>query len=234
MARRVLVSGGNRGIGLAIARRFAGAGEVVAVTYRSGPPPDGLAAIPCDVTEEGAVEGALRTFEERFGSVEILVANAGITQDGLILRMPDAAFERVLDTNLTGAFRLARRVSAAMAKRRWGRLIFISSVSGHLGAPGQANYAAAKAGMVGMARSLAWELGPRGVTANVVCPGLIETEMSHALSGARRDHLLGATPLGHAGTPEDVASVVGFLGSEEARYVTGAVVPVSGGLGMGH
>ncbi|MEV0679356.1 SDR family oxidoreductase [Actinosynnema sp. NPDC050436] len=233
MPRRVLVTGGDRGIGLAIARRFLAEGDTVAVTYRSSPPPRDVAGIACDVTDPAAVHDAVAEFESRHGTVEVLVANAGITLDKLLLRMSEEDFLSVVDTNLAGAFRLARRVALGMVKGRWGRLVFISSTSAHLGAAGQVNYAASKAGLVGLARSLAWELAPRNVTANVVSPGLIATGMSARVGADRVAALLGATPLGCMGSPEDVAHVVRFVASEEARYVTGAVIPVAGGLGMG-
>jgi 3-oxoacyl-[acyl-carrier protein] reductase len=234
MSRTVLVTGGNRGIGLAIARRFQHAGDQVAVTYRTGPPPDGLAGIACDVTDPSEVDRAVTEFEARHGGVEVLVANAGIAVDKVILGMSEEDFRSVLDTNLMGVFRMAKRVGRGMVRSKWGRMIFISSVVGHLGAPGQANYAATKAGLVGFARSLAWELGSRNITVNVVSPGLIETEMTRRVSDQRIALLLSATPLGQMGQPEDVAHAVQFVASEEARYITGAVIPVSGGLGMGH
>jgi 3-oxoacyl-[acyl-carrier protein] reductase len=234
MSRAVLVTGGNRGIGLAIARRFQDAGDRVAVTYRTGPPPDGLPGIPCDVTDPAEVDRAVTEFEARYGGVEVLVANAGIAVDKVILGMSEEDFRSVLDTNLMGVFRVAKRVGRGMVRSKWGRMIFISSVVGHLGAPGQTNYAATKAGLVGFARSLAWELGSRNITVNVVSPGLIETEMTRRVSDQRIALLLSATPLGQMGQPEDVAHAVQFVASDEARYITGAVIPVSGGLGMGH
>lgn len=234
MSRSVLVTGGNRGIGLAIARCFQDAGDRVAVTYRGDAPPDGLDGLHCDVTDPATIDAAVTEFESRHGPVEVLVANAGITQDKVILGMSDEDFRVVLDTNLTGVFRMVKRVSRAMVKSRWGRMIFISSVVGHLGSPGQTNYAAAKAGLVGFARSLAWELGSRNITVNVVSPGLIETDMTRRVSDQRIGLLLSATPLGRMGQPEDVAHTVRFVASDEARYITGAVIPVSGGLGMGH
>jgi 3-oxoacyl-[acyl-carrier protein] reductase len=234
MSRAVLVTGGNRGIGLAIARRFQCAGDRVAVTYRAAPPPDGLPGIACDVTDPVAVERAITEFEALYGAVEVLVANAGIAVDKLMLGMSEEDFRSVLDTNLMGVFRMAKRVSRGMVRSKWGRMIFISSVVGHLGAPGQTNYAATKAGLVGFARSLAWELGSRNITVNVVSPGLIETEMTRQVSDKRIALLLSATPLGQMGQPEDVAHTVRFVASDEARYITGAVIPVSGGLGMGH
>jgi 3-oxoacyl-[acyl-carrier protein] reductase len=234
MGRAALVTGGNRGIGLAIARRLVEAGHQVAVTYRSSPPPQAIPGIRCDVTDPAEAEQAIRGFEAAYGPVEVFVANAGITLDKLVVRMTDEDFRRVLDTNLTAVFRMARIVSLSMARARWGRLIFVSSMIAYLGGPGQANYAASKAGLMGLARSLAWEFGKRNVTANVVAPGLIDTQMTQDLSDARRELLISNTPLGHAGTPEDVAHVVNFLASEEARFITGAVIPVSGGLAMGY
>ncbi|EXU61878.1 3-oxoacyl-ACP reductase [Streptomyces sp. PRh5] len=234
MNRAVLVTGGNRGIGFAIASLFHDRGDRVAVTYRSSPPSGDFPGIRCDVTDEVQVDRTLAEFEELYGPVEILVANAGVTHDKLILRMTDEEFESVLATNLTGVFRLARAVSGKMARSRWGRMVFISSVVGTFGAPGQSNYAASKAGLTGLARSLAWELGPRGITVNVVAPGLIDTDMTAGISDERRDLLVGITPLGRMGTPQDVAHAVAFLASEEARFVTGAILPVSGGLAMGH
>ncbi|MFH9425684.1 3-oxoacyl-ACP reductase FabG [Streptomyces sp. NPDC017529] len=234
MARTVLISGGNRGIGLAIARNFQKNGDRVVATFRSSPPPAEITGIKCDVTDETQVSQAVSEVESLHGPVEVLVANAGITLDKLILRMTDEEFGDVLQTNLTGTFRMARAASRAMAKHRWGRMIFLSSVVGFFGAPGQANYAASKAGLVGLARSLAWELGGRGVTVNVVAPGLISTDMTAGLAPERRDLLVGITPLGRMGTPDDVAHAVRFLASEEARFITGAVLPVSGGLAMGY
>ncbi|UUV35881.1 3-oxoacyl-ACP reductase FabG [Amycolatopsis roodepoortensis] len=233
MNRRVLVTGGNRGIGLATARRFLLSGDTVAVTYRSTPPPENVPGIRCDVTDTTSVDQAVAEYEERFGPVEVLVANAGITVDRLIVRMSEEEFLSVLNTNLAGVFRAAKRVSMGMMKARWGRMVFISSVGAFFGAPGQANYAATKAGLVGFARSLAWEFGTRNITANVVSPGLIDTDMTRDLNQKRIDLLLSITPLGVMGEPDDVAHVVRFVASEEARYVTGAVIPVSGGLAMG-
>jgi len=234
VSRSVLVTGGNRGIGLAVARAFAAGGEQVAVTYRSGEPPAGLRGVRCDVTDASQVDRAFSEVEEAQGPVEVLVANAGITRDQLLLRMSEEDFTTVLDTNLTGSYRVARRAARGMLRARSGRLIFISSVVGMLGSAGQANYAAAKAGLVGLARSLARELGSRSITANVVAPGFVDTDMTAALPADRREQILGQVPLGRLATAEEVAGVVRFLAGDAAAYITGAVVPVDGGLGMGH
>ncbi|MBU6529824.1 3-oxoacyl-ACP reductase FabG [Streptomyces sp. NPDC057245] len=231
--RSVLVTGGNRGIGLAVARELAARGDRVAVTHRSGEPPAGLLAVRCDVTDEGQVERAFKEVEKEHGPVEILVANAGITRDRLLPVLDDDDIDAVLDTNLRAVIRVAKHAARAMLGRRWGRMVLISSAVAFTGSPGQANYTAAKAGLVGLARSLSWELGSRGVTVNVVAPGLIETDMIQDLRPARRREYLSMTPLGRAGAPEDVAHTVAFLTGERASYITGAVVPVSGGLGMG-
>ncbi len=234
MPRSVLVTGGNRGIGLAVARAFAAAGDSVAVTSRSGAAPDGLFAVRCDVTDDASVDAAFTEVEAHQGPVEVLVANAGITRDTLLLRMSAEDWAEVLDTNLTGAFRVAKRASKSMLRARRGRLVFVSSVVGMLGSAGQANYAASKAGLVGLARSLARELGSRGITANVVAPGFVDTDMTAALGDERKAQILAQVPLGRYADPDEVAAVVRFLASEEAGYVTGALVPVDGGLGMGH
>ncbi len=234
MGRSVLVTGGNRGIGLAIARAFVEAGDDVALTSRSGEAPAGLFAVPCDVTDSTSVDAAFTAVEERHGPVEILVANAGITKDTLLLRMSEDDWASVLDTNLTGAFRVAKRASRSMLRARRGRLIFVSSVVGLLGSAGQANYAASKAGLVGLARSLARELGSRSITANVVAPGFVDTDMTAALGDERRAEIVGQVPLGRYASADEVAGVVRFLASDEAAYITGAVIPVDGGLGMGH
>lgn len=234
MSRVVLVTGGNRGIGLAIAREFAEAGHTVVVTHRGGEPPEGLHGVTCDVTDSAAVDAAFSRVESEHGPVEVVVANAGVTKDGLLMRMPEDAFTEVLDANLTGAWRVTQRATRGMMKARFGRLIYISSVVGLTGAPGQVNYAASKAGLVGMARSVARELGGRGVTANVVAPGYVDTEMTAELSDKRREELMAAIPLGRTASPEEIAKAVAFLASDDAAYITGAVLPVDGGVGMGH
>ena len=233
MQRSVLVTGGNRGIGLAIARALAEAGHRVAVTHRGDPPPGDFLAVRCDVTEPATVEAAFTEVEKTHGPVEILVSNAGVTRDMLVLEMEDKDFQEVLETNLVGAFRVARRALPGMLKARWGRLVFISSAIATVGGPGQASYAASKAALTGLARSLAWELGRRNITANVVAPGPIETDMSAAVSEQRRAYAMSTTPLGRMGRPEEVASAVRFLAGDQAHYITGAVLPVSGGFGMG-
>lgn len=231
----VLVTGGNRGIGLAIARAFQQDGHDVVVTHRSGEPPEGLHGVRCDVTDPESVDRAFGEAETILGRpVEVLVANAGITKDTLLMRMSDEEFESVLDTNLTGAFRCARRASKGMIRARKGRIILISSVVGLYGSPGQTNYAASKAALVGLARSITRELGGRGITANVVAPGFIETEMTQQLSDDLRTTYLSGIPAGRFATPEEVAGVVRFLATPEAAYISGAVIPVDGGLGMGH
>ena len=234
MARTVLVTGGNRGIGLAIAQAFAKNGDRVAVTHRGSGAPEGLYGVQCDITDSAAVDAAFTQVEKDLGPVEVLVANAGITDDTLLLRMSEDQFERVVDTNLTGAFRVAKRASSKMLRARWGRLIFISSVVGLYGGPGQVNYAASKAGLVGLARSITRELGSRNITANVVAPGFIDTEMTAVLSDDRRAEIIKAVPAGRLASPDEVAATVTFLASDAAAYINGAVIPVDGGLGMGH
>jgi len=232
--RCVLVTGGNRGIGLAVARAFADAGDRVAVTYRSGEPPEGLHGVRCDVTDPDSVEAAFTEVEAELGPVEVLVANAGITRDQLIMRMSEEDFSDVIATNLAGSWRVAKRASKGMLRLRRGRVVFISSVVGLLGSAGQSNYAASKAGLVGLARSLARELGSRAITFNVVAPGFVETDMTAELGEDLQKTYKGQIPLGRFATADEVAGVVRFLASDEAAYVTGAVVPVDGGLGMGH
>jgi 3-oxoacyl-[acyl-carrier protein] reductase len=233
--RSVLVTGGNRGIGLAIARSFAEAGDNVCVTYRSGQPPEGLVGVTCEVTDTSSVDQAFVAAEERLGGpIEVLVANAGVTRDQLLMRMSDEEFDSVVQTNLAGAFKCARRASKGMIRLRRGRIVFISSVVGLYGSPGQVNYAASKAGLVGMARSISRELGGRGITANVVAPGFIETDMTAVLPPDRRDAYQASIPASRFGQVEEVAAAVQFVASEEAAYITGAVIPVDGGLGMGH
>jgi beta-ketoacyl ACP reductase len=234
VARSVLVTGGNRGIGLAVARRLAADGHKVAVTHRSSGAPEGLLGVECDVTDNDAVDAAFKVVEEQQGPVEVLVANAGITSDMLIMRMSEEQFQKVIDANLTGVFRVAKRASRNMIKKRFGRFIFMGSVVGLTGLPGQANYAASKAGLVGMARSLTRELGSRSITANVVAPGFIDTEMTQAMEPKYVEMAQQAIPLGRIGTVDEVAGVVSFLASEDATYISGAVVPVDGGAGMGH
>ncbi|MEU1689691.1 beta-ketoacyl-ACP reductase [Micromonospora sp. NPDC005707] len=234
MARTVLVTGGNRGIGLAIAQAFAKQGDRVAVTYRGGEAPAGLFGVKCDVTDAESVDAAFTAIEAELGPVEVLVANAGITDDTLIMRMSEEQFTRVVDTNLTGAFRVAKRASTKMLRAKWGRMVFISSVVGLAGGAGQVNYAASKAGLVGVARSITRELGSRNITANVVAPGFIDTDMTAALSEERRAEIRKQIPAGRMASPEEVAAAVTWLASDAAGYISGAVVPVDGGLGMGH
>lgn len=234
MARTVLVTGGNRGIGLAIAQAFAKQGDRVAITHRGSGAPDGLFGVTCDITDPTAVDAAFTTIEAELGPVEVLVANAGITDDTLLMRMSEEQFTRVLDTNLTGAWRCARRAATKMVRGRWGRMIFISSVVGLYGGAGQVNYAASKAGLVGIARSITRELGTRNITANVVAPGFIETDMTSVLPEDRKAEILKAIPAGRLASADEVASVVTWLAGDQAGYVNGAVIPVDGGLGMGH
>lgn len=233
-ARTVLVTGGNRGIGRAIAEAFVAQGDRVAVTTRNGGAPDGTLDVRCDVTDPEAVEAAFRTVEEAHGPVEVLVANAGITHDTLLLRMSEEDWSSVIDTNLTGTFRLVKRASKGMLRLKRGRIVLISSVVGMLGSPGQVNYAASKAGLVGMARSMARELGSRGITTNVVAPGYVETDMTGVLTDEQRAAIKQQVPLGRYASPQEVAGAVTWLAGDHAAYVTGAVIPVDGGLGMGH
>ncbi|MFI1017728.1 3-oxoacyl-ACP reductase FabG [Streptomyces sp. NPDC020965] len=234
VSRSVLITGGNRGIGLAVARAMAAAGDRVAITHRSDAPPPGLFGVRCDVTDAGQVDRAFTEVEAEHGPVEVLVANAGIAADRLVAVMSEAEFATVLDTNLTGAFRVARRAVPPMVENRGGRIILVSSVSGMLGATGQANYSASKAGLIGFGRSLARELAPRNITVNVVTPGLIDTDMSAAIPEARRAAMVRAIPLGRTGTVEEVARAVLFVAGPDAGCLTGAVIPIDGGLGMGH
>jgi 3-oxoacyl-[acyl-carrier protein] reductase len=233
-SRTVLVTGGSRGIGLACARAFAAAGHRVAVTFSSTPVDEpGILAVKCDVTDAAQVDAAVSTVEEQLGSVEVLVANAGINRDGLLVRMSEADFTDVIDTNLTATWRLAKRIVPGMMKARFGRIVVVSSVGAYVGAPGQSNYAASKAGLIGLARSIAREYGPRGITANVVTPGPIDTDMLASMPEDKRAALGAVVPVGRIGTPAEVAAAVTFLASDAAAFITGAVVPVDGGLGMG-
>ena len=233
--RIVLVTGGSRGIGLACARRFASLGDRVAVTYHSSPPPDGLYGVQCDVTDGDQVDAAFSAVEGHFGGpVEILVSNAGVTRDGLLLRMSEDDFASVIDANLTASYRVTKRAARGMLKARKGRIILMSSVVGMLGSAGQANYSASKAGLVGLARSLARELGSRSITVNVIAPGPVATDMTAALGADRLAELTAAVPLARMAEPDEIAGVAAFLASADAGYITGAVIPVDGGLGMGH
>ncbi|WP_328994479.1 3-oxoacyl-[acyl-carrier-protein] reductase [Kribbella sp. NBC_01245] len=234
MGRSVLVTGGNRGIGLAIATAFAEAGDKVAVTYRSGEPPKGFLGVKCDITVPEQVDAAFTEIEAAHGPVEVLIANAGITRDTLLLRMSEDDWQSVIDTNLTGSFRVAKRASKGMLRLKRGRIVFISSVVGMLGSPGQVNYAASKAGLIGMARSMARELGSRGITTNVVAPGFVETDMTAVLPEETQKQYLGQIPLGRFGLTTEIANAVRWIASEEAGYITGAVIPVDGGIGMGN
>jgi len=234
MSRVVLVTGGSRGIGLATARRFAALGDKVAVTYNTTPPSEDFMGVQCDVTKQADVDRAFDEVEKQLGPVEVLVSNAGITRDGLLLRMKEADFADVVDANLTGAFRVSKRASQSMLRARKGRIILVSSVVGLLGQAGQANYAASKAGLVGFARSLARELGSRSITINVVAPGPVDTDMTRALGAEKLAAIADLVPLGRVATADEVAGVITFLASDDAAYITGAVVPVDGGLGMGH
>lgn len=229
-----LVTGGNRGIGLAIAKSLKSQGHNVIVTYRSGSAPAGFNAVQMDVTSTESVDKGFQSIEEQWGTPEVIVANAGITKDTLVMRMSDEDFEDVINANLTGAFRVAKRAVKGLLKIKRGRLIFIGSVVGGVGSAGQVNYSASKAGLVGMARSFARELGSRGVTANVVAPGFVETDMTATLDEKRRNEIAGSVPLGRFCSAEEIADVVAFIASPQASYITGAIIPVDGGLGMGH
>ncbi len=233
--RTVVVTGGNRGIGLATAKRFAELGHRVAITARDpGHIDDQILAVSCDQTDSNAVDAAFEEIESNLGAVEILVANAGITRDQLMLRMSDDDFSAVIETNLTGSYRMARRAARPMLRARWGRLIFVSSVVGLLGSAGQVNYSASKAGLIGMARSMARELGSRNITANVLSPGPVETEMFSALTEEQQATITEQVPLNRVAQPEEIAETITFLASDSAAYITGAVIPIDGGLGMGH
>ena len=232
--RTILVTGGNRGIGRAVATRLHADGHRVAVTHRGSGAPDGLFGVQCDVTDPDSVDAAFTAVEAEYGPVEVVVANAGTTEDTLLMRMKDEQFTRVLDANLTGAFRVAKRASRGMLRARFGRLIFIGSVVGQSGTAGQVNYASSKAGLIGMARSLTRELGSRNITANVVAPGFIDTDMTAGLDDKTQEMAVAAIPLGRKGSADDVAGTVSFLAGDDAGYISGAVIPVDGGMGMGH
>ena len=234
MSSLALVTGGNRGIGLAIAHSLSKAGHDVIVTYRSGQAPDGFKSVVMDVTDTESVDKAFTHIESSWGIPQIIVANAGITKDGLVMRMSDEDFDSVIDANLTGAFRVARRATKGLLKLKKGRLIFVGSVVGALGSAGQVNYSASKSGLVGMARSFARELGSRSITANVVAPGFVETDMTATLDEKRRNEIASAVPLGRFCSAEEIADVVTFIASPQASYISGALIPVDGGLGMGH
>lgn len=229
----MLVTGGNRGIGLAIARAFSAAGDRVAVTHRGSGAQDGLFGVVCDVTSEEQVDAAFSAVEAEQGPVEVLVSNAGITDDTLLLRMTEQSFGAVVDANLAGAYRVAKRAAGGMLRQRRGRMIFVSSVVALVGAPGQANYAASKAGLIGLARSIARELGSRSITANVIAPGFVETDMTAEMTDARRSEVLANVPLKRYGSADEVAAAAVFLASPQAAYITGVVLPVDGGIGMG-
>ncbi|AHH18912.1 putative 3-oxoacyl-ACP reductase FabG [Nocardia nova SH22a] len=234
-SRSVLVTGGNRGIGLAVAQRLAADGHKVAVTHRGSGVPEGLLGVKCDVTDADSIDQAFSEVEAKQGPVEVLVANAGIVDNTLLMRMSEEQFTRVIDANLTGAWRCAKRANRAMLKARFGRIVFLGSVVGQMGIPGQVNYAAAKAGLVGMARAITREIGSRNITANVVAPGFIDTDMTREeMSEELRDTALKAIPAGRIGRPEEVAAAISFLASDDASYISGAIVPIDGGMGMGH
>ena len=234
MSSLALVTGGNRGIGLAIAKALKSAGHEVVVTYRSGPAPVDFNCVVMDVTSTESVDSAFDSIESQWGVPEIIVANAGITKDGLVMRMSDADFDDVINANLTGAFRVARRATRGLLKLKRGRLIFVGSVVGAMGSAGQVNYASSKSGLVGMARSFAREIGSRGITANVIAPGFVETDMTADLDEKRRNEIAASVPLGRFCSAEEIAGVVAFIASPQASYITGAIIPVDGGLGMGH
>jgi NAD(P)-dependent dehydrogenase (short-subunit alcohol dehydrogenase family) len=234
MSSLALVTGGNRGIGLAIAKALKSAGHEVVVTYRTGPAPDGFNCVVMDVTSTESVDSAFDSIESQWGVPEIIVANAGITKDGLVMRMSDADFDDVINANLTGAFRVARRATRGLLKLKRGRLIFVGSVVGAMGSAGQVNYASSKSGLVGMARSFAREIGSRGITSNVIAPGFVETDMTADLDEKRRNEIAASVPLGRFCSAEEIANVVAFIASPQASYITGAIIPVDGGLGMGH
>ena len=232
--RVVLITGGNRGIGYAIAKEFVAAGHKVAVTVRKGSGPDGALSVKADVLDSGSLDSAIAEVEAKLGPIEVLVANAGITKDSLLLRMSDEDFEEVINTNLNGVFRIMKRATKSMIKQRFGKVLLIGSVVVLLGSPGQINYSASKSALVGMARSISRELGGRGITANVVAPGFIDTDMTSELSAEQQKDYLSRIPAGRFASPEEVAKVVSWLASDDAAYITGAVIPVDGGLGMGH
>ena len=234
MSSLALVTGGNRGIGLAIARALKTAGHDVVITYRSGVPPIEFKSVLMDVTSTESVDSAFASIESQWGLPEVIVANAGITKDGLVMRMSDADFEDVINANLTGAFRVARRATKGLLKLKRGRLIFVGSVVGATGSAGQVNYASSKSGLLGMARSFAREIGSRGITANVIAPGFVETDMTSTLDEKRRGEIAASVPLGRFCTADEIAAVVAFIASPQASYITGALIPVDGGLGMGH
>ena len=233
-ARTVLITGGNRGIGFAIAEEFVAQGHRVAVTARSGSGPEGSLTVIADVTDSASLDAAFTEVEEKLGPVEVVVANAGITRDLLLLRMSEADFTDVIDTNLSGAFRVVKRASKGMLKAKFGRIILVSSVVGLLGSAGQINYSASKSGLIGLARSITRELGSRGITANVVAPGFIETDMTAELSPELQESYIKSIPAGRFASPTEVAKVITWLASDDAGYISGAVIPVDGGLGMGH
>ena len=229
-----VITGGNRGIGLAIAEELKASGFHAIVTFRTGKPPEGFTGVIMDVTSSESVDAAFAEIESQFGIPEVIIANAGITRDALVMRMSDEDFIEVIDANLTGAFRVARRATRGLLKLKRGRLIFLGSVVGSVGSAGQVNYSASKSGLVGMARSFARELGSRGITSNVVAPGFVETDMTSGLEEKRRNEIAASVPLGRFCSAAEIASVVGFIASEKASYITGALIPVDGGLGMGH